>query len=34
MVELKAISEDNFMDAFNLKLACGQDEIELVLMIE
>ena len=26
MVELKAITEDNFVDAFNLKLAPGQDE--------
>ena len=25
MVELKAIGEDNFVDAFNLKLAKGQD---------
>ena len=26
MVELKPITEDNFIDAFNLKLAPGQDE--------
>lgn len=26
MVELKAISEDNFIDAFNLKLAPGQEK--------
>ena len=26
MVELKAITEDNFIDAFNLKLAPGQEE--------
>ena len=26
MVELKAITEDNFIDAFNLKLAEGQEE--------
>ena len=26
MVELKAITEDNFTDAFNLKLAPGQDK--------
>ena len=26
MVELKAISEENFIDAFNLKLAPGQEE--------
>ena len=25
MVELKAITEDNFIDAFNLKLASGQE---------
>ena len=25
MVELRAISEDNFLDAFNLKLASGQE---------
>ena len=25
MVELKAITEDNFIDAFNLKLAAGQE---------
>ncbi len=25
MIELKAITEDNFMDAFNLKLASGQE---------
>ena len=26
MTELKAITEDNFLDAFNLRLAQGQDE--------
>ena len=26
MIELKAITEDNFIDAFNLKLAPGQEE--------
>lgn len=26
MVELKAITEDNFIDAFNLKLAAGQEK--------
>ena len=26
MISLKAISEDNFVDAFNLKLAKGQEE--------
>ena len=26
MVELRAITEDNFLDAFNLKLAAGQEE--------
>ena len=26
MVELRAITEDNFIDAFNLKLASGQEE--------
>ena len=25
MVELKTIAEDNFIDAFNLKLASGQE---------
>jgi len=28
MVELKAITEDNFIDAFNLKLAPGQEHFE------
>jgi len=26
MVELRAITEENFIDAFNLKLAPGQEE--------
>ena len=25
MIELKAITEENFLDAFNLKLAAGQE---------
>ena len=35
MVELKPITEDNFLDAFNLKLAPGQeDEIEMALYLK
>lgn len=35
MVELKPITEDYFLDAFNLKLAPGQeDEIEMALYLK
>lgn len=32
-VTLKGITEDNFIDAFNLKLKKDQDELELALML-
>lgn len=32
-VILKGITEDNFIDAFNLKLKKDQEELELALML-
>ncbi len=32
-VTLKGITEDNFIDAFNLKLKKDQDELELALTL-
>lgn len=32
-VTLKCITEDNFIDAFNLKLKKDQDELELALTL-
>ncbi len=32
-VTLKGITEDNFIDAFNLKLKKDQEELELALML-
>ena len=32
-VTLKGITEDNFIDAFNLKLKKDQEELELALLL-